>query len=312
MSEEKIEISIVSPVYRAEGLVKTLVDRLQIVLSSLEVTYEIILVDDASPDNSWAVMCAEAENNSQLKIFQLSRNFGQHNAITAGLSQAKGKWIVVMDCDLQDRPEEITALYREAQKGYDQVVARRVVRQDSWLKIMSSKAFYSLFSYLTDTTQDPSVANFGIYHRTVIDAILSMGDKIRYFPTMSQWVGFKRGHLDVKHEARPTGESSYNFRSLFALAFDNILAFSDKPLKLTVKLGFWIAFTSMIMGGYYLYQYGVGNIEVLGFASLIVSISFFSGMVIMILGIIGLYLGKTFEQVKARPQFIIREGGKFN
>lgn len=306
MSSE-IEISVVSPVYRAQALLPELASRLDQVLGAMGVAYEIVLVDDRSPDDSWVVLKELAEKRPSIKAHRLSRNFGQHYAITAGLGLAKGKWIVVMDCDLQDRPEEIPALYAKALEGPDAVVARRVQRQDKWSKRMSSKLYYSTFSYLTDTVQDPAVANFGIYDRKVVDAILTMKDAIRYFPTMLQWVGFDRVYLDVTHDARAEGESSYNWTSLFALAFNNILAFSDKPLRLTVRLGFYISAISMSIGVFYLVQYILGEIDVLGFASLIISISFFSGMIIMILGIIGLYLGKVFEKVKDRPNYIISE-----
>ena len=306
MSSE-IEISVVSPVYRAQSLLPELASRLDQVLGAMGVSYEIVLVDDRSPDDSWTVLKELAEKRASIKAHRLSRNFGQHYAITAGLGLAKGKWIVVMDCDLQDRPEEIPALYAKALEGSDAVVARRAQRQDKWSKRMSSKLYYSTFSYLTDTVQDPAVANFGIYHRKVVDAILSMKDAIRYFPTMLQWVGFDQVYLDVTHDARAEGESSYNWTSLFALAFNNILAFSDKPLRLTVRLGFYISAISMSIGVFYLVQYILGEIDVLGFASLIISISFFSGMIIMILGIIGLYLGKVFEKVKGRPMYIISE-----
>ena len=304
---KEVEISIVSPVYRASGLLPELVERLNATLTGMNVTYEIVLVDDRSPDASWDVLVELCSRLNNVRGFRMSRNFGQHNTITAGLRLAKGKWVVVMDCDLQDRPEEIPALYAKALEGADAVVARRASRQDTWLKRMSSKLYYSTFSFLTDTIQDPAVANFGIYHRKVIDAILSMNDQIRYFPTMLQWVGFNRQYLDVQHDARAEGESSYNWSSLFALAFNNILAFSDKPLKLTVRFGFYISAISLGIGIFYLIQYLLGEIDVLGFASLIISISFFSGMIIMILGIIGLYLGKVFEKVKDRPLFIISD-----
>lgn len=303
-----IEISVVSPVYRAEAILPELVRRLQVELTSIGVPFEIVLVDDHSPDGSWQMIKSLASDTPELKCYRLSRNFGQHNTITAGLSLASGNWIVVMDCDLQDRPEEIPSLYLKAKEtNADAVVARRAERRDTWLKRTSSKLYYSTFSYLTDTIQDPAVANFGIYHRKVVDAILSMKDQIRYFPTMLQWVGFSREYMDVEHDARAEGESSYNWKSLFALAFNNILAFSDKPLKLTIKFGFWIALVSLGIGVFYLIQYLMGEIDVLGFASLIISISFFSGMIIMILGIIGLYLGKVFEKVKGRPVYIISE-----
>ena len=161
-------LSIISPVYASEKLVDELVRRIQSSLSVITEDYEIILVDDCGPDNSWERIQAQAARDGRVRGMRLSRNFGQHKAITAGLEQAQGEWVVVMDCDLQDQPEEIPGLYAHAQTGgYDLVFARRVERQDSWLKRTGSRAFYQMLSYLTETRQDPAIANFGIYHRKV-------------------------------------------------------------------------------------------------------------------------------------------------
>lgn len=298
-------ISIVSPVYRAENLVAELVARINRSVGPVTSEYEVILVEDGSPDGSWAVIERICAEYPRVKGIKLSRNFGQHYAITAGLAAATGTWVVVMDCDLQDQPEEIPGLLAKAMEGNDLVLACRSVRMDGWLKRISSRLFYSLFSYLTDSIQDPSVANFGIYHQRVIHAILSMGDQIRFFPTMSQWVGFKRAKLDVEHAARPEGGSSYTWSKMLDLAFNNIIAFSDKPLRLTVRLGLFISVAAFIMGGYFLIKYLRGEILVLGYASLILSIWFFSGLAIFILGIMGLYLGKVFEKVKSRPVYVV-------
>ena len=307
-----MKVSVVSPVYLAETLVKELVDRLNKTLSLLTDDYEIILVEDGSPDKSWGQIQLICENDHKVKGLKLSRNFGQHYAITAGLERATGDWIVVMDCDLQDKPEEIPTLYAKTKEGYDIVHARRLVRKDSYLKRITSLSFYRLFGYLTDSKQDPSIANFGIYHRKVIRSILDMKDHIRYFPTMIQWVGFSSTKVDVDHSPRADGKSSYTWRKLLNLAFDNIISFSDKPLKLTIRLGFTISVIAISLGIYYLYRYFAGEIEVLGFASLIISIWFLSGLIIFVLGILGIYLGKTFDRVKDRPTHIINEEMNFN
>jgi glycosyltransferase involved in cell wall biosynthesis len=301
----KPEISVVSPVYKASNGLIALVERVTTELKKITNNFEIILVDDGSPFNDWDLIQDLAKHNKNLIGIKLSRNFGQHYAITAGLSNAQGKWIVVMDCDLQDRPEEIGNLYNAAIKGYDLVFAKRANRKDNLLKRLSSKIFYYIFSYLTGTKQDPAIANFGIYKDKVIKAILSMEDQTRYFPTMSQWVGFKKTYLNVEHAERADGKSSYSWRMLLNLAFDNILAFSNKPMKLTVTLGLAISLLSFISGLFYLYMYLTGHVSVLGFTSLIISISFFSGIIILILGIIGLYLAKVFDKVKGRPSYII-------
>ena len=298
--------SIVSPVYRADNLVDELVFRIQANLQLLTESYEIILVDDRSPDNSWAHIQAQASRDQRVRGVRLSRNFGQHKAITAGLELARGEWVVVMDCDLQDRPEEIPALYELAQqRGYDLVFARRIQRQHSWLKHVGSQLFYWILSYLTETPQDSAIANFGIYQRKVIVAVLAMRESIRYFPTMVRWVGFRPGYLDVNHAERPIGSSSYTLNSLSKLAFDIILSYSDKPLRLTVKLGLCISATAFLLVLITLVRYGLGHTWEPGYVSLIVSIWFFAGLILSVLGMVGLYIGKTFEQVKNRPIYLV-------
>ena len=302
-----VHISIVSPVYRAENIVSELVRQVKEHVATITNNYEIILVNDASPDDSWKIITNECAKDVRVKGIDLSRNFGQHYAITAGLNYANGEWVVVMDCDLQDRPDEIPNLYRKAMEGWDSVFAQRTVRNDTFIKRFFSKAFYTFFSYLTETKQDPSVANFGIYHRRVIDAMLTMRDQIRFFPTMVQWVGFRKYYLPVQHSERFEGKTTYNFKSLMRMAMNNMIAFSDKPLRLTVKVGFSIASLSLLVALVYLVLYLTGAIQVLGFTTLVLSIWFLAGIVISILGVVGLYIGKVFEKVKDRPSFIVSE-----
>ena len=292
--------------YRAESLIDELVRRIQQSVGTITEDYEIILVDDRGPDNSWARIEAQAARDPRVRGLRLSRNFGQHKAITAGIEQARGEWIVVMDCDLQDQPEEIPGLYQTAlTEGYDIVFARRIERQDSWFKRFGSQAFYRVLSYLTETKQDPAIANFGIYHRKVIAAVLSMRESIRYFPTMVRWVGFRAGSRAVAHAERPEGSSSYNLRRLINLALDIILAYSDKPLRLTVKLGLGISAGAFVFIVVTLVRYLLGHAWETGYVSLIVSIWFFAGLTLSVLGMVGLYIGKTFEQVKNRPIYLV-------
>ena len=301
-----MHLSIVSPVYKAENIVEELVKQIKQAVSTITTDFEIILVNDYSSDNSWMKIEDECTKDKRVKGVNLSRNFGQHYAITAGLNYAKGEWVVVMDCDLQDRPDEIPNLYLKAQEGYDSVFAQRTERKHSFYKTFLSRSFYSLFSYLTETKQDPSVANFGIYHRCVIDAILLMKDQIRYFPTMVQWVGFRKFYLPVEHACRFEGKSTYNFKGLFQLALNTVIAFSDKPLRLTVKAGFIISLFSFLIAVGYFISYLTGHIQVLGFTTLILSLWFLSGIIMLILGVVGLYIGKVFEKVKQRPVFLVQ------
>ncbi|WP_201986404.1 glycosyltransferase family 2 protein [Hymenobacter rubidus] len=309
-SKSTIFLSIVSPVYRADATVEELVRRLVKALEPISPQFEIILVDDRSPDDSWQQIQAQATRDPRVRGLRLSRNFGQHRAILAGLEQCQGEWIVVMDCDLQDQPEEIPQLLAQAQTGFDLVLARRVERQDSWVRRYYSALFYWLLSYLTGTAQDPAIANFGVYHRKVIAAVLAMRESASYFPLMVRWVGFRRLDVPVAHASRGGGSSSYSFSRMSNLALDIILAYSDKPLRLTVKLGLVVSGTTFVMILVMLFRFLNGQIVVLGYTSLILSIWFFSGLVLSVLGMVGLYLGKTFEQVKNRPLYLVDEVSK--
>jgi glycosyltransferase involved in cell wall biosynthesis len=300
----EIYFSIVSPVYRAAQLVEPLVRRIIAAVEPLGQPFEIVLVDDRSPDDSWAAIVQQARHDERVRGVRLSRNFGQHRAITAGLEQCRGQWVVVMDCDLQDQPEEIPALYQQAQRGFDLVFARRVERQDTWLKRTGSRAFYRVLSYLTETTQDPAIANFGIYHRKVIDAVLSMRESIRYFPTMVRWTGFQSSSIPVAHAERD-GASSYTLGALTNLALEVVLAYSDKPLRLTVKLGLLISLAAFGLVLLTLVRYLLGHSWEPGYVSIIVSIWFFAGLLLSVLGMVGLYIGKTFEQAKNRPLYLL-------
>lgn len=301
------EIIVVIPVYQAESLINELLKQLTIELKGITTRYEIILVEDRSPDNSWLEIQKAQKIYPNVKAVRLSRNFGQHHAISAGLSLANGEWIVVMDCDLQDQPSEIPKLYQEAKKGFDIVLARRAIRQDNWLKRLSSRVFYRALGYLTGVEQDATVANFGIYNRKVISAINKMSESIRYFPTMVRWVGFKSTKLDVVHAARPEGKTSYNFKRLLNLSLDICLANSEKPIRLTIKLGLLVAFTGFLYAAFIAIRAILGEIPVLGYASILVSVWVLSGLMICIMGVIGLYVGKSFEGIKNRPLYLIDE-----
>ncbi len=302
-----MKLSIVSPVYNCEACLGDLINRLEVSLKLITQEYELIFVNDGSPDKSWDKLLQIAFGNKSIKLINLSRNFGQHAAITAGLAASSGDWVVVMDCDLQDLPEEIPNLYQKTSEGYDIVLAERAVRNDSFYKKMTSKLFYFILSYLTGTKQDTSVANFGIYKRNVIEEVLKMGDYIKFLPLMVKWVGFTSCKLEVKHANRSEGTSSYSLLKLLRLSSDVILSFSDKPLKILVKVGFLISFISLIFGVYTLYTYLNGEIIVQGYTSLIISLWFLSGLMISMLGLVGLYVGKSFDKVKNRQVYIIKE-----
>jgi len=302
-----VHISVAIPVFKAENCLDELYERLKTALESITTEFEIVFVEDCGDDNSWQVIECLAAADSRVLGVQLSRNFGQHYAITAGLDLCKGDWIVVMDCDLQDRPEEIPRLYAKALEGYDIVLALRGSRQDPSLKRISSWVFYKIFSYLADIKYDGDSGNFRILSRKVLVAFCQMREQLRFFSGLIQWMGFPTASIQVKHSARYEGKSSYTFYKLWNLSIDTIIAYSDKPLRLSIGFGFMMAVAAFVYGFYFLGRALIYGTPVQGWASLIVSLYFIGGIIIIILGVIGIYLGKTFNETKKRPLYIISQ-----
>jgi polyisoprenyl-phosphate glycosyltransferase len=299
--------SIVIPVYQAENILNELIYRIKSAMNDIAGDYQIILVDDGSRDNSWKIIndiCATEQN---IKALKLSRNFGQQHAITAGLDYAEGDWTIVMDCDLQDSPEEIIRLYNKAIEGHNIVFAKRINRKDTFWTRLFSRLFYRVYSYLTGIKQDASIANFGIYSRKVINVIKNMKEPMRAFSSMARWVGFNAASIEVEHGERLKGKSSNTISKKINLALDIILSYSDKPLKIIVGIGFLISMASFIAALLLLYRYIKGEIVVLGYTSIMISVWLLGGVIIFILGVVGLYIAKIFSGVKDRPLYIVDE-----
>lgn len=307
MTNNNPKISVVSPVYGAENLLDELVDRIIKAVSEIESNFEIILVEDHSFDKSWGKIEEICKKHPNVIGVKLSRNFGQQHAIQAGLDCSKGDFVITMDCDLQDKPEEIYKLYNKAKEGYDIVLASREKRKDNFVKRFFSSFFYKILGYLSETEQDSSVANFVLYRRSVVDALDGFKDHRRYYPMLNKSVGFNTIKVKVVHAERPEGKSSYNFKKRIKLAFDTILTFSDKPLRISVKGGATISFSAILLGVFAIYDYINGGVNVQGWTSLAILITFFSGVIISVLGMVGLYVGKTFEAVKMRPTYIVQK-----
>jgi len=300
-------LSVVIPVYQAEDIIPELISRLKAVVITITGSYEIVLVDDGSRDGSWKVINEVAKTNPGIVALKLSRNFGQQHAITAGLDHCTGDWVIVMDCDLQDQPEEIVKLYTKALEGYDIVFAKRNNRKDNFWTKTFSKLFYRLYSYLTGIKQDSAIANFGIYSHKVIAVIKSMKEPMRAFSSMARWVGFTKASIEVEHGERVGSKSSNTASKKINLALDMMLSYSDKPLKIIVSIGFMISLGAFLAAVNLLYRYFRGQIVVLGYTSIVISVWFLGGMIIFILGVIGLYIAKIFSGVKNRPLYIVDE-----
>lgn len=300
-----IAVSVVSPVYGCKGCLEDLVDRIQAALAPRGESFEVILVDDASPDDAWSRIVELAAERPWLTGLRLARNFGQHAAIAAGIEAAAGDRLVVMDCDLQDPPEGIPALLQALDDGHEVAFAQRKDRQDSPFKRFTSWAFYRTLSWLTGVRQDHSTANFGAFSRKVIDTINAMPERDRCFPLMVKWTGFRGTTIPISHSARAEGRTGYSLRKLLRLATDIILSYSDKPLRMVVRLGLAFSLVAFSMVALSLLRFFKGDIQVAGFTSIIASIWLVGGMTIFSLGIVGLYVGKQYNDSKGRPYYII-------
>lgn len=302
------EISIVSPVYLAEKIVDELVNRICVVCNQENYDYEIILIEDGSPDNSWDVIENNCKKNSRVKGIKLSRNFGQHYAITAGLTSSSGKYVVIMDCDLQDNPKYITSLYNKINEGFEIVYTQKKQRNHSAYKNILATLFNNIFNFLVDNKNmyNKNIGAYSIISRKVVDAFLLFKDTDRHYLMILRWLGFNNTFIEIIHDNRYEGKSSYNFIKLIHHAIRGITSHSDKLLRISTYMGFLITFLSIIAILTVVVLYFTHGF-LSGWASLIISILFSTGLILSSIGILGLYIGRIFEQTKNRPLYIVEK-----
>lgn len=299
--------SVIIPVYGCPELLDQLYNRLKKTITEITDNFEIIMINDASPDNSWEHIKKLSDKDNRVKGISLSQNFGQHRAITAGIDYALGKWVIVMDCDLQDQPEEIPKLYSKAKEGYEIVFGKRKVRKDKFFKKLGSMIFYKLYNYFTESNTDGSIANFSIISHKVVREFKKLREQNRSYYLFVNMLGFRKTTIDVDHAKRLEGKSSYTFEKLYKLAIDSIVSQSNKPLKILIKLGFIFAFLSIVYAIWLMTNYFIYSVPIKGWTSLMVSIYFIGGLLFINIGILGLYIGKIFDETKERPLYIIEE-----
>jgi len=300
----EVELSVVVPVYGCKGCLLALHDRLRAALSGITSSFEIVLVDDRSPDGAWETIVELAREDHAVRGFRLSRNFGQHAAITAGLAQSRGRWAVVMDCDLQEPPEVIPQLYAKAQEGYDIVYTRRKGRTGSRLRAAAGRTYMRLRRFLLRTGDATNAGTLSIVSRKVVDSFLTLRDKDREYLIVLEWLGFRHATIEVERAARYEGRSSYTPGRLLQVAVAGMFFQTTILLRWIVFLGFFVALAGVLLAGYYVYTYFTST-PLPGYTSLAVLLLLLGGFIIVSIGVIGLYVGKVFEQVKGRPLFLI-------
>jgi len=303
-----IGISVVTPVYKAESCLDMLYSRLVPVLEAISPDFEIVMVNDHSPDASWKIVKKLAVADPRVKGINLSKNYGQYQAIRAGVRYASGEYVVVMDCDLQDPPEKISDLYTELQKGYDGVFMSRQKRNDSLLRKCTNSLFYSTLSFLSGLKFDPSISNFSICRRNIIDAFLQFKEETFFYPMIPVVLGFDIAKVPASRDKRFDDQGSgYSLRKLLALGFNIVISHSSKPLMLMTYGGMIITFMCMSYIIFLLCLYFHGNIPVSGWTSMTLSILFSLGVMVTCMGILGTYVAKIYDEVKGRPFYIVKE-----
>ncbi len=272
-------------------------------VSEVTDSYELVLVDDRSVDDGWSVLQRLARADGRVRALRLSRNFGQDAAITAGLSEARGRRVVVMDCDLQEAPEDIPRLWAAADEGYDVVRTIRRGRRHPPLKRWASR-LYRRLTLETDTS--PDYSTLSLMSRRVVDAFLRLRDKDREYMIALDWLGFDATTIEIDHAERYEGKSAYTLGRLFRVALDGMFFRSTVLLRVVVLVGFAVALIGVIVAGFEIADYfAAPGQSVPGYTSLAVLVLVLAGFIIVSVGVVGLYVGRIFEQVKDRPLFLI-------
>ena len=307
MSKNKKLLSIVAPAYNEAENIDEFYSRILESTKDLNLDIEIIYVNDGSLDKTIDVIYKQKENNDHITAIDLSRNFGKEIALTAGLDYSSGDAVVVIDTDLQDPPELIPKLVENWNDGYDVVNAKRIKREgESSLKKITSYIYYRVLFRLSDISIPKDIGDFRLLDRKALDALLKLREKHRYMKGLFVWVGFKQKEIEYEREARFKGKTKLNLLSLFNLAFDGLTSFSIMPLRLASIIGFLSAVTGFLYGAIIVIKTIFFHEPVAGFTSLVVLITFFGGIQLLSIGIIGEYIGRIFNETKNSPLYIVK------
>jgi glycosyltransferase involved in cell wall biosynthesis len=304
--DSRTRISLVLPIYNEIDVLPLLIPRIRGLLDEIKGGSEAIFVDDGSSDGSEAWLCEALQSEPRFKLIKLSRNFGHQIAITAGMDAASGEAVVVMDADLQDPPELVHKLIAKWEEGFEVVYARRIRREgESWFKRATAHAFYRVLGKLTTVDVPADVGDFRLVGPKALATFRSMPERHRFVRGMFSWMGFRQTAVDFERPSRELGESKYPIKRMLRLASDAITSFSDKPLRLALWSGLVISIMACIVGTLAILAWSLDYGVVPGWTSILVVVSFFSGFNLMMTGIVGLYVGGIYAEVKRRPLYVV-------
>lgn len=304
---QHFKVSVIIPVYNEEGNIQPLLQQLLSILQQYP-AYEILFVDDGSRDQSLEVIKEAKTQNSNIHFISFSKNFGHQLALKAGIDHADGDCVISMDADLQHPPDLITRMIGKWQEGYDIVYTTR--KEDpklSFIKKTTSSFFYKLINFISDVKLEEGSADFRLMDRSVADTVKKFNEPHLFLRGLVSWMGYKQFAIPYSPDERLTGESKYSFKKMLLFAINGITSFSVKPLKLSVVLGFIISLLALLYGLYAAYIGLFTDKAITGWTSLAVSVLFIGGLQLMMIGILGIYLGQVFMQTKGRPSYIIKE-----
>lgn len=306
-------LSVVVPMYYEEGVAEECYKRLSKVMANNNYNYELVFVNDGSKDKTLEILNRIAQMDKNVKIINFSRNFGHQIAVTAGVDAALGDAIVIIDADLQDPPELITDMIALWNQGYDVVYAKRKKRQgETWFKLKTAKYFYKFLNSMSDIEIPKDTGDFRLIDRKVADAFIAMPEKNRFIRGMISWVGFNQIAIEYIRDERFAGETKYPLKKMIKFAKDGIIAFSSKPLRMITTLGLFSVVLSFIVLVYSLLSKFIGNNVTRGWTSLMVAITFFCGVQMLSLGIVGEYISRIYDEIKGRPLYIVKDKINFN
>ena len=308
-----VELSVVVPVYNEEQNLDYLFERLTSVLNRLNMTYEIVCVNDGSKDNTIERLIEHHQQNPAIKVVNLSRNYGKEIALSAGLDYANGNAVIPIDADLQDPPELIGELVEKWREGYDVVYATRRSRQgESWVKRFTANVFYRTIDGLSQVPIPRNTGDFRLLDRRVVEALKRMPERNRFMKGLFAWVGFKQTSVIYDRPSRYKGETKWNYWKLWNFAIDGITSFSFLPLKVWSYVGLLVSIPSLFYAGFLLIRTLVFGRDLPGYASIMVAVLFLGGVQLVSLGVLGEYLGRVYEEVKGRPLYLVRESYGFD
>ncbi|MDQ0226798.1 glycosyltransferase [Bacillus sp. 7586-K] len=301
-------ISVVVPMYFEEEVADECYKRLKDVMVQNDINYEFIFVNDGSTDRTMDILRRISKEDYRAKIVNFSRNFGHQTAVTAGIDYATGDAIVIIDADLQDPPELIPKLIAKWKEGYEVVYAKRKKRAgESWFKLVTAKYFYRFINYMSDIDIPKDTGDFRLVDRKVAEVFKQMTERNRFVRGMFSWVGFKQTYIEYERDERFAGETKYPLKKMIKFASDGIIAFSTKPLKVVITLGSLAILVSLFVCLYAILTKLFGHQVEAGWTSIMVAITFFSGVQLLSLGIVGQYIARIYDESKNRPMYIVRD-----